>query len=118
MCHILIIEDEPLVAMLLSDLLADEGATSFAYAATQSDAIASALSHRPVLITADVMLAQGTGPRAIEEIHKQLGQIPVIFITGTPGECIPCDPPGKILCKPVVPSELATTFHEMVPAGT
>jgi hypothetical protein len=29
MCHVLIIEDEPLMAMLILDLLEDEGATSF-----------------------------------------------------------------------------------------
>ena len=44
MCHVLIIEDEPLVAMLLRELLEDEGATSFSFADTQDSALAAAIS--------------------------------------------------------------------------
>ena len=47
MCHVLIIEDEPLVALTIQDMLEDEGATSFDIAATQADAVAAALHHRP-----------------------------------------------------------------------
>lgn len=46
-CHVLIIEDEPLIAMHVRDILEDEGATSFAFADTQDAAVASAISHPP-----------------------------------------------------------------------
>ena len=114
MCHVLIIEDEPLVAMQVRDLLEDEGATSFAFAETEEGAVAAAIAHHPVLITSDVKLARGNGPFAIQEIHRQLGEIPVIFITGTPEDCKPCNPPGKILGKPLIEAELVAAFHEMV----
>ena len=114
MCHVLIIEDEPLVAMQVRYLLEDEGATSFAFAETEDDAIAAAISQHPVLITSDVKLARGNGPLAIQEIHRQLGDIPVIFITATPEACKPCNPPGKVLCKPLDEAELAAAFHEML----
>jgi CheY-like chemotaxis protein len=112
-CHVLIIEDEPLIAMLVRDLLEEEGATSFSFAATQDDAVAAAISEPPALITSDVKLVEGTGPLAIAAIHHHLGPVPVIFITGTPAECQPCNPPGRVLTKPFNNSELASAFHEM-----
>jgi CheY-like chemotaxis protein len=112
-CHVLIIEDEPLIAMLVRDVLEDEGATSFSFAETQEDAVAAALSDPPDLITSDVKLVEGTGPLAIAAIHRRLGPIPVIFITGTPADCHPCSPPGRLLTKPFNNSELVNAFHEM-----
>ena len=114
MCHVLIIEDEPLIATLVRELLEDEGATSFSFADTQERAVAAALSDPPALITSDVKLAAGTGPLAVSAIHAKLGSIPVIFITGTPSECHPCNPPGRILQKPINQAEFAAAFHEMV----
>lgn len=115
MCHVLIIEDEPLVAMLVQELLEDQGATSFSFADTEENAIAAALSRRPALITSDVKLLSGTGPLAVQAIHEQLGPIPVIFVTGTPADCQPCCPPGRVVCKPIDQSEFAAVYHEMVP---
>lgn len=116
MCHVLIIEDEPFIAELVRSLLEDEGATSFAFAATQAEAVAAALGHRPTLITSDVKLLEGTGPHAVTDIRGQLGPVPVIFITGTPADCEPCNPPGIILGKPINRFDLARAFHEACPA--
>lgn len=116
MCHVLIIEDEPLIAELLRCTLEDEGATSFDHADTEDDALAAAVAHPPDIITSDVKLLAGTGPRAVSAIHDRLGQIPVIFITGTPAECKPCNPFGRVLRKPIDCDELARAFHELVPA--
>lgn len=100
MCHVLIIEDEPLVALDLETLLASAGATSFAFAQTQGEAVQMALAHRPSFITSDVRLADGTGPLAICDIHQALGHIPVVYITGTPSACHPRDPADPVLTKP------------------
>jgi CheY-like chemotaxis protein len=114
-CHVLIIEDESLVAMDLENILADEGATSFAFSASEDEAVASAIAQRPALITSDVRLIAGTGPRAVQRIHDQLGEIPVIFITASPKECEPCEPPGVILTKPLNRSAIKAAFHELGP---
>jgi CheY-like chemotaxis protein len=114
MCHVLIIEDEPMVAMTIQDLLEEEGARSFDIAVTQAEAVAAALARKPDLITSDVRLIEGTGPAAVVEILKRLGDVPVIFISGTPGECQPCEPPGIILSKPFHSRSLADAFHRMV----
>lgn len=117
MCHVLIIEDEPLVAMDLRMTLEDEGATSFDFAATESEAIALARARPPQLITSDVRLLEGSGPQAVRRIMQELGELPVIFITGTPEACIPCEPPALILTKPLRDGELADVFRALDPAG-
>ena len=113
-CHVLIIEDEPLVAMQLSEVLRDQGASSFAFAATQDDAVAAAIANPPDLVTSDVKLLEGTGPLAVEAIQRKLGDIPVIFVTGTPADCEPCAPPGQVLCKPVDEKQFVAVFHELL----
>src|SRR5437868_3330597 len=115
-CHVLIIEDEPLVAMLVRDILEEEGATSFAFADTQDGAVASAIAHPPALITSDVKLINGTGPLAVDAIYKKLGEVPVIFITGTPADCEPCEPPGQVLSKPIDQADLAAAFRKLAPS--
>lgn len=114
MCHVLIIEDEPFIAMGIQMMLEDEGATSFDIAITEAEAVAAALAHPPELITSDVVLIEGTGPLAVQQIHELLGEIPVIFISGTPEQCRPCDPPGVVLSKPVQESAVKAAFRQLL----
>jgi len=114
MCHVLIIEDEPFIAMAIQEMLEDEGATTFDFAATEAEAVEAALVRRPELITSDVKLIEGTGPRAVAQIHERLGHVPVIFITATPSDCEPCNPPGVVLRKPLREQALKEAFHHMV----
>ena len=117
MCHVLIIEDEPLVASSIEDLLALEGATSFAIAGSQKEAVAAAMSKRPSVITSDVNLLEGTGPAAVAEIYERMGPVPVIFVTGNPELCKPCNPPGSILAKPFTDQALRAAFREAAAAA-
>lgn len=114
MCHVLIIEDEPLVAMDLELLLEREGATSFAFAVSQAEAVHEAIARRPAFITSDVTLVEGTGPLAVAIILNKLGAIPVVFITGTPDACCPCEAESPILTKPFDRLAIAQAFHRMV----
>ncbi|SEM43562.1 Response regulator receiver domain-containing protein [Sphingomonas gellani] len=115
MCHVLVIEDEPMVAMLLQDLFEEVGATSFAFAATERDAVCLAREHQPNLIASDVHLLEGTGPAAVKQIQDELGDVPVIFITATPEDCAPCQPPGVVLMKPINAREVKSAFCELAP---
>lgn len=83
--HALIIEDESLIAMAIEDALCDCGFTSFDFAISANDAVAAAARKCPDLITADVQLRPGCGITAVESICSER-PIPVIFITGSPGE--------------------------------
>ena len=83
--HALIIEDESLIAMAIEDALRSCGFTSFDVAVSADEAITAAASKCPDLITADVELRPGCGITAVQSICSER-TVPVIFITGSPGE--------------------------------
>lgn len=116
MCHVLIIEDEPMIAMLLQDILEETGATSFAFAATELDAVRLAVEQPPSVITSDVRLLEGTGLGAVEEIRRKLGEVPVVFITASPEACERHDPPITVLIKPFNVAEAKAVFQRIIPS--
>ena len=79
--HVLIIEDEPLVASHLECFLSELGADSCDLVETERAAVAAALDRAPDLITADCRLREGSGVDAVASIRRSLGSIPVVFIT-------------------------------------
>ena len=113
MCHVLIIEDDFLLAMDIEALLTSQGATSFGFAATERQAIDQARRQKPKLMTADVRLREGTGPCAVATIIDEHGHIPTIFITATPDECVPCDPPHRVHAKPIQEQDLIRSFRQL-----
>lgn len=117
MCHVLVIEDDWLIAEYVADVARDAGATSIDLADTQRSAVAAADQNTPSIILSDVNLIEGTGPRAVETILERLGPIPVIFITGTPEDCVPCDPPHVIMGKPVRAGDLTEAFKRLAPVA-
>jgi CheY-like chemotaxis protein len=110
----LIIEDEPMIAMLLQDLLEDAGATSFSFAATEQDAVALALERRPAVITSDIRLLQGTGPGAVAQINHEIGSIPVVFITANTEVCDRSGPLTSVLSKPFSSHDAIALFQEII----
>ncbi len=113
MCHALLIEDEWLIADHLASLIEEAGATSIDQVDSEQDAITAARLRTPEVIVSDVRLRKGTGPSAVMQIIAEHGQIPVIFVTGTPEECRPCAPPGVVLNKPVDDATMIARFREM-----
>jgi CheY-like chemotaxis protein/DNA-directed RNA polymerase specialized sigma24 family protein len=81
---ILIIEDEPLIAIDLERLMLELGHRVTGIARTHREAVASARAQRPGLILADIRLADGSnGIDAANEIltwHR----VPVVFVTAYP----------------------------------
>lgn len=111
MCHVLIIEDEPLIALDLEDLLQMHGARSFSFADGQRDAVRAARTTRPDVILSDVSLREGSGPLAVQTIRDEMGPIPVIFVTATPEACNPCAPPGQVFRKPLDRPAIGAAFR-------
>lgn len=117
MCHVLVIEDEPFVAMTIEDTLLASGASSVDIAATEIDAINAAQRHPPAFITSDVRLLQGTGPTAVAAIRRRHGNIPVVFITGTPEECQPCTFASAVLAKPIDHCRMKAVLRTLIEAA-
>ncbi len=81
---VLIIEDEPVIAMDLEALVTDLGHRVTHIASTRKEAVAAIREHRPGLALADIQLADGSsGLDAINEIIAEF-PMPVIFITAYP----------------------------------
>ena len=112
MPHVLIIEDDPLIAMNLQLVLTEHGATSSEIVTTQVDAVTSALQRRPEFITADVVLESGSGPEAVAEIHARLGPIPVIFVTVQPEANHRLAHIGRVFAKPMNEKAIARAFTD------
>jgi DNA-binding response OmpR family regulator len=95
--HALIIEDESLIAMSIEDALRACGFASFDFAVSTDEAVAAAARKCPDLITADVELRPGCGITTVQSICSEQ-RIPVIFITGSPGE-VRIRMPGHLLVE-------------------
>jgi CheY-like chemotaxis protein len=81
---VLIIEDEPLIALDLQRILEDLGHRIVSVARTRKDAIKSAKKHRPGLVIADIRLADGSsGLEAVDDILRSFA-VPVVFVTAFP----------------------------------
>lgn len=114
--HVLIIEDDALLAMNLQFFLEELGADSTSLAASQADAVREALKHPPDLIASDVQLLEGNGPDAVKAIKARLGDIPVVYVTGNPEEARELDPDAPVIEKPVRWLQLVqTTQHFGLP---
>ena len=104
--HVLIIEDEPVIALELEALLGDLGYASFDFADCPSEALDRARARRPALITADFRLRSGTGVEAVQLIAAELGAIPVIYVTGNT-DLLPAQIHIGVVDKPISASALA-----------
>ena len=81
---VLIIEDEPIIASDIAELVTELGHRVTQIAPTRDEATAAARRNRPGLILADVQLADGSsGIDAATDILAEI-DVPVIFITGFP----------------------------------
>lgn len=114
MCHVLIIEDEFLIALDIQQILESQGASSFAFAGTEVEAVAEARQRRPAFISSDVVLRLGTGPKAVQTIQRELGRVPVIFITGSPELCHPREAVAPVFDKPMNEQAIGAAFKALV----
>ena len=81
---VLIIEDEPLIAFDLEQIVAELGHRLVGVARTYAEATELARRKPPGLVLADIQLADGSsGIDAVDEILK-IAEVPVIFITAFP----------------------------------
>ncbi|AUW59935.1 response regulator [Sphingobium sp. SCG-1] len=81
---VLIIEDEPIIAMDIETIVRDLGHDVTAIAVTRDEAVREAMAERPGLVLADIQLADdSSGIDAVKDILAEFS-VPVIFITAFP----------------------------------
>jgi CheY-like chemotaxis protein len=82
--RVLIIEDEPMIAMHLQQIVEDMGHEVSGMAMTHADALKRAHEVNPELVLADIQLADGSsGLEAAQDILQSF-DVPVVFITAYP----------------------------------
>ena len=112
--RVLIIEDEPIIALDLENLVTELGHKVVAVAATKDDAVAKAKSERPGLVLADINLGEGgSGIDAVSEILASF-DIPVIFITAYPEKLLTGERPEPtyLIAKPFLPETVQATVGQ------
>jgi len=102
---VLIIEDEPLIALDLKELMERLGHRVTGTARTHREAVSAVAAHQPGLILADIQLADGSsGLNAVNEILRGF-DVPVIFITAFPERLLTGEGPEPtfLITKPFDP---------------
>lgn len=110
--NVLIIEDEPLIAMHLEQLVTNLGHEVTGNATTKQGAIALAKRSPPDLVLADIQLADGSsGVEAVNEI-LDLFDVPVVFVTAYPERLLTGSrsEPTYLVSKPFSPDALHATI--------
>lgn len=103
---ILIVEDEAIIGMLLSEVLAGMGHTVIGVVGTEGAAVALAAEYRPDLLIVDAGLTSGNGLSAVDKILATRF-VPHIFITGNALKVRLLRPDAVVLEKPFHEGELA-----------
>ena len=116
---VLIIEDEPIIAMDIEELVESCGHRVVGVASSEEEAVELAEATRPGLILADINLgAGGDGTAAVARILRH-HYAPVIFVTAYPerlltGEAVE---PSFVITKPFEPLTLAIATYQAVTGG-
>jgi DNA-directed RNA polymerase specialized sigma24 family protein len=112
--EIMIIEDEPLIALDIEQIVLDLGHTVSGIARTHSEAVELYRKTKPGMILADIHLADGSsGIDAINDILK-VASIPVIFITAFPERLLTGEraEPTFLVTKPYNPDMLKALISQ------
>jgi DNA-directed RNA polymerase specialized sigma24 family protein len=105
---VLIIEDEPVIAMDIAGIVESLGHEVIGVAGRQAEAVELARKYQPGLVLADVQLQDGdSGIVTVQEIMQSM-DAPVIFVTGFPERLLTGDrvEPAFIVTKPFDPETL------------
>jgi CheY-like chemotaxis protein len=111
---VLIIEDEPIIALDIEAMVQELGHEVIGIARTHTEAVATVKTRRPGLVLADIQLADGSsGLEAVNEILLSL-DVPVIFITAYPERLLTGDKPEPafLITKPFQPDAVKAAISQ------
>ncbi|MGG5810344.1 PhyR family response regulator anti-anti-sigma factor [Falsiroseomonas sp. CW058] len=117
--RVLIIEDEPIIALDLQQLVESAGHEVVGVAASEDEAVAIAEAERPSLVLADINLGEGgDGAHAVSRILAG-HSAPVIFVTAYPERLLTGQQlePAFVITKPFEPTTLAVATFQAVTRG-
>jgi len=108
--RIVIVEDDFLIGMLLTDMLEMLGHEVCANESTEAGAVAAEAKWRPSLMIVDAQLREGSGLSAVEKILRDRA-IPIIFVTGDVYSVLKARPQAVVVEKPFTESCLISALQ-------
>jgi DNA-directed RNA polymerase specialized sigma24 family protein len=112
--EVLIIEDEPMIAMDLESIVEGLGHRVTSVARTRREAVKAIAKHTPGLVLADIQLADGSS--GLDAVNEILGtfQVPVIFITAYPDRLLTGErpEPAFLITKPYQPDTVKAIISQ------
>ncbi len=114
MVPVLIIEDEPMIAMELKALVEAMGLSVTKIAARQEQAVAAADEEKPGLVLSDIQLQDdGSGIQAARDILQRY-DVPIVFVTGFPERLLTGEglEPAFVVAKPFNEDGLKVTIAQ------
>jgi CheY-like chemotaxis protein/DNA-directed RNA polymerase specialized sigma24 family protein len=105
---VLIIEDEPMIALDLKDIMTSLGHRVTAIARTHREALEAIGEGKVGLVLADIQLADGSsGIEAVNDILNTIG-VPIVFITAFPERLLTGERPEPtfLITKPFQPENI------------
>jgi DNA-binding response OmpR family regulator len=111
--RVLVVEDDPMVGMLLAEMLEAMGHNVCALETTEAGAVAAAAQHRPDLMIVDARLGAGSGVAAVEEILRAQF-IPHVFMSGDITKVGALRPGATAIEKPFHEAELARAIQRVL----
>ncbi len=112
--NVMIIEDEPIIALHISSIVKELGHTIAGIARTRGEAVALAAKTKPELVLADISLADGSsGIDAVKDILSAM-DLPVIFITAFPERLLTGErpEPAFLITKPFEPETVMAAIGQ------
>ncbi|MGK9168844.1 response regulator [Inquilinus limosus] len=112
--RILIVEDEPLIAMDIARIVEEMGHTVCGTAADHAEAVALSKRTSPHIVLADIQLKGGdSGIEAVQEILNGIS-VPVVFVTGFPERLLTGErlEPTFVVTKPFRPEALISVIGQ------
>ena len=115
---VVIVEDEPLIAIDIQERCEDAGYTVLAVAGSVAQAERKFADHCPDAIVTDMDLGSGgNGCEVVEIIRERRPDIKVVFVTGTTDqvklERIAATKPETVLSKPLPPHRLEEALQAL-----
>ncbi len=111
---VLIIEDEPVIALDVAEIVRGLGHRVLGVASRASQAVAKARKDKPGLVLADIQLADGSSGIAAVQSILQSSEVPVVFVTAFPerlltGEALE---PAFVVTKPFDATSLKVAISQ------
>ena len=111
--RVLVVEDDPMIGMLLAEMLEAMGHDVCAIETTEAAAVTAAAQYRPDLMIVDARIDDGSGVSAVDKILRT-GFVPHLFISGNISNIRALRPDAVVLEKPFRELELTRAIQRAI----